>query len=316
MEYLKEHKNIIKKEANSIKKFIIAFLQNENEKGRNTDKAISDLASFFYKEYLSNSLIEKHKFYFDKIINDLRIHRYNYDPNKVDSILKTLENEVHKSFMEIKETFSKYKLEDYEVLEDLNYENYFSEILKYTLYQKVQARLENSIPQLTEAIKLFYELNDYNDFSTTFLIDEREKITVLKINNIFKKHGRKLVSLQSKANQNIHNEKQNLNDIKKIISAFTEDEKIILLHLSLDFKNSIPQTERVKLFLLNSGIDDHTIFTEKSDYNTFYKRVNQGFKYRFSEKTKKNIATNILLLIENLDLPFTKEILTSQSKKQ
>lgn len=316
MEYLKEHKNIIKIEANLLKKFIVTFLQNENEKGRNSDRAISDLGNVFYHEYLSSNFIEKHKFYFDKIINDLRIHRYNYDSDKVDSILKTLENEVYLNFMEIKETFSRHKIEDYEIFEKLTYESFFSEILKYTLYQKVKARLQNSIPHFTEAIKLFYELNNYIDLSTNFLIDESEKVTVLKINNIFKKHGKKLLSLQTKDNQKIHNEKQSLNDINNIISAFTEEEKIILLHLSLDFKNSIPQTERVKLFLLNSGLDDHTIFTEKADYNTFYKRVNQGFKYRFSEKTKTKIATNILLLIKNLELPFTKEILTSQSKKQ
>ena len=316
MDYLENYKSIITKETTSVKKFIINFLVDQNDSGRSFERAISDLFNIFYKEYLSENLIEKHKIYFERILNDLRIHNYNYDQNKADSLLKTLQNEVRLNFLGLVDNFTTNKLEDHEIFEKLTYESFFSEILKYTLYQKVQARLENSIPQLTEAIKLFYELNNYTDFSTTFLIDESEKITVLKINNIFKKHGRKLVSLQSKTNQNIHNEKQNLNDIKKIISAFTEDDKIILLHLSLDFKNNIPQTERVKLFLLNSGIDDHTIFTEKSDYNTFYKRVNQGFKYRFSEKTKKKIATNILLLTENLDLPFTKEILTSHSKKQ
>ncbi|WP_016991100.1 hypothetical protein [Flavobacterium sp. ACAM 123] len=88
---------------------------------------------------------------------------------------------------------------------------FFLKFLKYTLYQKVQARLENSIPQLTEGIKLFYELNDYNDFSTTYLIDESEKITELRISNIFKKLGRKF---DSKKIRNNTNEKSIIDKIK------------------------------------------------------------------------------------------------------
>ncbi|NDP22966.1 MAG: hypothetical protein GZ091_18085 [Paludibacter sp.] len=302
MDYLKEHKNIIKKEANYIKKFIITFLQNENEKGRNTDKAISDLASFFYKEYLSNSLIEKHKFYFDGIINDLRIHKYNYDSKKVDSLLKTLENEVYKSFMEIKETFSKSKLEDYEVFEKLTYESFFSEILKYTLYQKVQARLENSIPQLTEGIKLFYELNDYNDFSTTFLIDESEKITELRISNIFKKLGRKF---DLKKIRNNTNEKSIIDKIK---STFDENEKILLLNLAFFQGDKIEKTEKLKLILLIGELTDYSLFEGLAKNSTFYKKVSAGIDH-YGKKNQEVYLDSILLKIETLELKITKGFL-------
>jgi hypothetical protein len=302
MDYLKEHKNIIKKEANSVKKFIITFLQNENEKGRNTDKAISDLANFFYKEYLSNSLIEKHKFYFDGIINDLRIHKYNYDSKKVDSLLKTLENEVYKSFMEIKATFSKFKLEDYEVFEKLTYESFFSEILKYTLYQKVQARLENSIPQLTEGIKLFYELNDYNDFSTTYLIDESEKITELRISNIFKKLGRKF---DSKKIRNNTNEKSIIDKIK---STFDENEKILLLNLAFFQGDKIEKTEKLKLILLIGELTDYSLFEGLAKNSTFYKKVSAGIDH-YGKKNQEVYLDSILLKIETLELKITKGFL-------
>ena len=305
MDYLKEHKNIIKKEANSIKKFLITFLQNENKNERKVDKAIRDLANLFYSVYLSNSLIEKHKFYFDKIINDLRIHRFNYDSNKFDSILKTLENEVYKNFIEVKETFSAYKLDDYEKFEKLSYESFFSEILKYTLYQKVQARLENSIPQLTEAIKLFYELNNYTDFSTTFLIDDSEKITVLKINNIFKKYNRKYIV--KKTTNKISNE---LSPIDEIKSTLDENEKIILLNLIIFQGNKIDGTDRIKLFLLIEGLTDYSIFEGQAKDSTFYKKVAAGINH-FGRKNQIQYCANILNKIESLELKTTNDLLRS-----
>ncbi|WP_366183278.1 hypothetical protein [Flavobacterium ovatum] len=303
MEYLKEHKNIIKKEANSVKKFIITFLQNEDEKGRNTDRAVSDLADLFYQEYLSSNLIEKHKEYFKKIINDLRFHSYNYDPKKVDRILKTLENEVYGNFMEIKETFSKHKIEDYEIFEKLTYESFFSQILKYTLYQKVNARLENSIPHLIEAIKLFYELNNYTDFSTTFLIDESEKITVLKINNIFKKYGRKFDL--KKITHKSSNEKSIIDKIK---STFDENEKIILLNLAFFQGDTIEKTEKLKLILLIGELTDYSLFEGLAKNSTFYKKVASGIDH-YGKKNQEVYLDSILLKIETLELNITKGFL-------
>jgi uncharacterized protein YrzB (UPF0473 family) len=305
MEYLKDYKDIIKKETNSVKKFLVTFLKKENENGRNFDRAIANLANQFYKEYLSNSLIEKHKFYFERIINDLRIHKYNYDPKKVDTLLKTLENEVHDNFLQITATFSKNKLEDHEIFEKLTYERFFSEILNYTMHQKIQARLENSIPHLTDAIKLFYELNDFNNFSNNLLIDDSEKVTILKIRDIFKKHEKKYILTKQTNKPNNENE---LIDIIK--STFDENEKIILLNLILFHGDKIDGTDKIKLFLLIGELTDYSIFEGLAKNSTFYKKVAAGINH-YGIKSQRQYCDTILNKIESLELKTTKDQLRS-----
>lgn len=305
MDYLKNYSKTIKNEANSIKDFVITFLQNENNKGRTFEKAFNNLSNEFYRTYLNNNLIEKHKTRFSDIINDLRNHSYNYDSKKVDSLLKTLENEIHDKYLELVAYFKKHQIEDCKIFEDNTYENFLPEILKYSVYQKLNARLQNSIPHLTEAIKLFYEINDYQDFNASFLIDEDDKITELKIINLFKKYNQKF---ELKKTENILNNKKSI--IAKIKSTFNEDEKTILLNLALFEKNIIDRTEKLKLIILTGELTDYSLFEGLAKNSTFYKKVSTGINH-FGKKKQILLLDNIINKIESLELNATKDQLKS-----
>ena len=311
MDYLKNYKNIIKKESTILKEFIVETLKNEKNNGRPFEKALTNLQNLFYEKFNNQSILSKHLSYFEPMYNDLIHHRNNYDPTIFDSMFKTLEIEIHKKYLSVIETFRTYSI-DPDFSENMSYEKFYPEILKYFLYKRVYNRLDKSIFHLTEAIKLFFEIDNYSDFKTSFLIDESEKVTELKIQNIFKKYGRKYVPLIKEEFKNISPKiKKNSSDIEKFTATFSDNDKIILLHLSLNFANNIPMTERIKLIILTGSIADHSIFTEKSDNNTFYKKVNQGLKYRFSDTEKKLSVDNILSVIEGLNLPITENLLKS-----
>jgi len=306
MDYLKEHIKITSNECEIIKRFIIDNLILDKSKGRTFEKSMSNLQNLFYEKFTNQSILNKHITYFEPMCNDLIHHINYYDSSKCDSILKTLEFEIHDKFLSVIETFRTYNINP-DFSENMSYEKFYPEILKYFLYKRVYNRLDNSIPHLTEAIKLFFEIDNYSDLRTSFLIDESEKVTILKINNIFKKHNRKLV-LPKKENQEITNK---LNEIENISSLLTIGDKLLLLHLCLKEKTGIPMSEQIKLILLSQKISDYSIFYEDSNINKLYNRINKGFNYLNRKEFNIDIINKLLMKIENLGLTKTKEALIS-----
>lgn len=309
MDYLENYKNVITKESTAVKKFIINFLVGQKDNNVNFERAIENLSNLFYKEYLSTNLIEKHNSYFERILNDLRIHNYNYDQRDVDSFYKTLQNEVRINFLSLVENFTNNKLEDHQVFEKLTYESFVEHVLKYTIYKKTQSRIDNSIPHLTDLFKLFYEIKNYDDFSNNFLFEESEKITLLKISNIFKKHGENYIG--KKANDKVSNGLSKINEIK---STFDENEKIILLNLVLFQDNKINGTDKIKLFLLIDNLTDDSIFEGEAKNSTLYKKVNAGLNH-YGKKSRIRYCTNILNKIESLELKTTNDLLRAIKTK-
>lgn len=309
MDYLEEYKSVITKESTAIKKFIINFLVGQKDNSVKFERAIENLSNLFYKEYLSENLIEKHNSYFGRILNDLRVQYNYYDQFEVDSFLKTLQNEVRINFLDLVENFTNNKLEDHEVFEKLTYESFVEYLLKYTIYKKTQSRIDNSIPHLTDLLKLFYEIKNYDDFSNNFLFEESEKITMLKISNIFKKHGKNYIS--KKANNKVSNGFSTIDEIK---STFDENEKVILLNLILFQDKKIDGTDRIKLFLLIGNLTDHSIFEGEAKTSTFYKKVVTGLDH-YGKKSQIRYCNNILNKIESLKLKSTNDLLRAIKTK-
>lgn len=304
MDYLKDYKSIIKKESVVLKEFIVETLTNEKVKGRRFDKALSNLQNLFYEKFINQSLLNKYSSYFEPMRNDLAHHTANYDPSKFDSMLKTLEIEIYKRYLGIIETFRTYNI-DPDFSENMNYEKFYPKILKYFLYKRVYNRLDKSIFHLTEAFKLFYKIDDYSELKTSYLIDEEEKVTELVIHNIFKKYGQKLELKKSTSKSK--NEKSIIEEIK---STFDENEKIILLHLTIFQGDKIEKTEKLKLILLTGELTDYSIFEGPAKDSTFYKKISAGINH-YGKKSQIKYLDSILNKIETLELKTTKEQLRS-----
>lgn len=313
MEYLKKHKKITQEEYTKTKDFIILQLKLEANKGHTVDKAISNLLNLVYDNFIKNNIVEKHISYFSISYNALVNNHHNYDSNKVDPILKTLENLVFNNFNSTLETFKIHKI-DQENFENITFEKFYPEILKLIVYKRCYSRLDNSIPTLMKVIRLFYEIDNYDDFSDSLLQDEEDKITTNRIQKIFKRYDRKLQSEAPKNANEIDNENLNryLVKYKEQISKFDDNEKALLLSLCIREEYNLHNTEKIKLILIGGSINnDHKIFEEVANNNSLYNKINKGIKYYTGLKIKLKLIETTLEKIKIFNLPITTEILKS-----
>lgn len=313
MEYLRKHNKITQDEYCKIKEFIISQLKMEDDKGHTVELAIKNVENLLYDRFIQNNIVEKHIIYFGISYNALIHHHYNYDPKKVDPILKTLENAVFKNFNSTIETFKIHNI-DQENFENMTFEKFYPEILKLVVYQRCYSRLDNSIPILTQAIKLFYETGNYDSLDDSLLQDERDKITTERIQKIFKKQGRILQIETTKKSNESDNKDINrfLIKYKEQISKLNDNEKALLLSLCVRNEYGLPATEKIKLILISGSIyNDFTIFEEKPGNNTLYNKINKGIKNNMSKDTKINLIESTLEKIKIFNLEYASEILES-----
>ena len=188
-----------------------------------------------------------------------------------------------------------------------------------SVYQNSYNRLGDNI----ELYKLFYEVNNYENFtlekfdghvvnSTLFrkifseyypskkipialkriddylntvydIIEENEELTVPIINSETKDKTRK--------------------------QTFEVDEQLLNLNLCLSDKNSIPLTEKIKLIILIGEIKDDSILYESSSNNNVYQKVNKGILRRGSSNTMIDTIDSIKIKIDEFDLIHTKQTL-------
>ena len=303
MEYLKNHKKITQAEYIKIKDFIIVQLKLEACKGLLANKALSNVKSLLYNNFIEDNIVEKHITYFNSSFNALINHKYNYDSNVVDPILKTLENEVFENFNSTLSTFNTYNI-DQEDFKNLTFGKFYPEILKLIVYKSCYSRLDNSIPNLMQAITLFYEIDNYDDFSDSLLQDEKDKITTERIKKIFIRYGRKLKSEAPKKENEIES-KNKIDKAEEIlrfnISKFSENDKLFLLHICLNKLYNIPLSEAAKIVVITSNIDNLSIFSQETNNCAFYAKLNKGID-QYSGKPKREFIDNIILKLEPFGL--------------
>jgi hypothetical protein len=232
MDYLKKHKKITQAEYIKIKDFIIVQLKSEDTEGLSAVKAISNVKNLLYDNFIKNNTVEKHFTYFSSSYNAIVNHTFNYGAKQVDPILKTLETEVFENFNSTLSTFKIHNLykEDFK---DLTFEKFYPELLKLVVYKRSYSRLENSIPILMEAIKLFFDTDNYEGFCQSLLQDDEDKITIERITKIFKKYGRVLKNeAPKKVNEN---EDKDLNRYLLSTKIKLQNLKIMKKHYYLVF---------------------------------------------------------------------------------
>ncbi len=313
MDYLKKHQKITQTEYIKIKDYIIDQLKSDAAEGLLADKAISKLLNHLYADFIKNNLIEKHYSYFSASYNAIINHAFNYDSSKFDPILKTLENEVFKNFNSTLSTFKIHNLYQKDV-KDLTFEKFYPELLKLVVYKRCYSRLENSIPILMEAIKLFFNTDNYEGFCQSLLQDDEDTITVERITKIFKKYGRVLKSEASKKVND--NEDKDLNryllKYKDQIAKFEDNEKALLFSFCVRPEYNLPTTEKIKLILICGSINnDYTIFEQQANKNSLYNDITKPLKINTSLDTKKKIVVSTIEKIKLFKLDKTNETLKS-----
>ncbi|MDO8315913.1 MAG: hypothetical protein Q7T12_00120 [Flavobacterium sp.] len=313
MDYLKNHKKITQAEYIKIKDFIIVQLKSEDTEGVSAVKAISNVKNLLYDNFIKNNIVEKHFTYFSSSYNAIVNHTFNYGAKQADPILKTLETVVFENFNSTLSTFKIHNLYQ-EDFKDLTFEKFYPELLKLVVYKKSYSRLENSIPILMEAIKLFFDTDNYEGFCQSLLQDDEDKITIERITKIFKKYGR---VLKNEAPKKVNgNEDKDLNryllKYKDQIAKFEDNEKALLLSFCVRPEYNLPSTEKIKLILISGSINnDYSIFEEAANKNTLYNDINKGINRNMSKKNKIILVAKTLEKIKIFNLDKTNETLKS-----
>jgi ribosome-associated toxin RatA of RatAB toxin-antitoxin module len=313
MDYLKNHTKLTLAEYTIVKDFIVVELKSEYEKGHIFEDAITNIKNLLHGKFIDNNFVHKHPNYFGRSLYELQNPNSKYNSKKVDPIVQTLKNATFDDFTSSIEIFKTEKIEPL-VFENLTFENFYPEILKLVVYKRCYRRIDNSIAHLTEAFKLFYENNNYEEFTTTLLQDDEDKITVELIKNIFKKFGRKLTieNLPKGMADNINEISKHLIKYKSSILKLTKNEMILLFYICTAPKYQIDQSELIKLVLICGSIEnDYKIFDGKINNSTLYNLIIKA-KNKEKDKTNQiNMINSIIEKIEIFNLPKTTIILKS-----
>jgi hypothetical protein len=294
MDYLEKHTEITRTEFNRTREEIIKRLKIEFDKGKTSSNAVREVSNQIYKHFIQDSLIEKYRTYFEVSYNAVLSHQYNYDSKKVDSVLKTLQNEVYDNYITTSRTFKQHNigLEDFK---NKTYEEFFQELLKYIVYKRCYNRLDNTVDYLTETIQLFYDLNNYEDFNNSLLEDDEDEITYERLNKVFQKYKKKLPKKKKEiSSQSDDSLNKQLVKYRNQVGKFTEDERCLLIHLAINKRYELPDTEQIKLIVIAGNFNDYRIFEESPNVNGIYNKIQKGQKHKRGPlKTKEIIDGNI-----------------------
>lgn len=311
MDYLKNHREITRAEFNRTKEEIIKRLKIEFDKNKGSSNAVREVANQIYKDFIQDSIIEKYKTYFESSYNALLDNQYNYNPKKVDSILKTLENEVYQNYITTTRTFDQHNIGQ-EDFQNTTYEGFFQQLLKYIVYKRCYSRLDNTVDYLNETIQLFYDLNNYEDFSNSLLEDDEDQITYERLNKIFQKQNRKL---PKKKKETQYRSDDTLNKYllkyKNQIDKFSDDEKCFLIHFAINKKYELPDTEQIKLIVIAGNFNDYRIFEEIPNKNDIYNKIQKGQNFKRGKEKKIEIIEGNIEKLQFFKLTKTIDLLKS-----
>lgn len=171
---------------------------------------------------------------------------------------------VHETLMKIERRLRQnndlykliYESEDYS---SITLESFDGHVINSILYQKLYAKV---YPNQKKPVAIG-SINQYGneEWSIKF---ENDSIT--KTSDEFKKN--ESTTKNPEINTTIFN-----------ISKFTVDEKIFLWHVLYNAKTKFQYPEFAKILLLTDGINDLSIFHEKSGNNSLYRKINEGIQY-------------------------------------
>ena len=319
MEYLKNHQEITNTELKKILDFTITSFKSDYEDGRTALKSIDDTRRRIWDEFIETSFIYKYKDHFEEVYRIYRLSLPNYNKNKVDVVKSVLKNEAHEEFLKrlkIKKVSNYTYDEDFD---SINYESFIVHLLKYDVYQNSYNRLGDNI----ELYKLFYEVNNYEDFTLEKFDGHVVNSTLFK--KIFSEYypSKKIPIAVKRIDDYLNTVYDIIEDSEElnvpVINSETKDkirkqtfeidEQLLILNLCLSDKNSIPLTEKIKLIILIGEIKDDSILYESSSNNNVYQKVNKGILRRGSSNTMIDTIDSIKIQIDEFDLVHTKQTL-------
>jgi hypothetical protein len=167
---------------------------------------------------------------------------------------------------------------------------------------------------LTEAFKLFYENNNYEEFTTTLLQDDEDKITVELIKNIFKKFGRKLIieNLPKGLVDNKNEISKHLLKYENEILKISNKELALLFYICISQRHILDQSELIKLVLICGKIENnYKIFDSTSNNSTLYNLIIKSKNKDIDALKHKDLIDSVINKLELFNLPKTIIVLKS-----
>lgn len=319
MEFLNNHIKITDAELKKLTAFSINSLKSDSENGISVTKAIDNIRRKIWDEYIETSFIYHYKDHFEEVYRIYRLSFDNYDNNKIDVVKAVLKNEAYDEFLKrlkIKKVSNYTYDEDFD---SINYESFIVHLLKYDVYKNSYNRLGDNF----ELYKLFYEENNYEDFTLEKFDGHVVNSTLFR--KIFSKYyPSKKIPIAVKRIDDYLNPVYDIIEYSEELAVpainsetkdkirkqtFEIDEQLLILNLCLSDKNSIPLTEKIKLIILIGDIKDDSILYESSSNNNVYQKVNKGILRRGSSNTMIDTIDNIKIKIDEFDLVHTKQTL-------
>lgn len=311
MDFLNNCNKILDTEFNLLKDLIVDTLSSDYKKGKKFENSIEKLSNLIHNEYLAKSYINSQTNYFEQCANILFEHKSLYNTEKVDSIYCVLSDEI-KTIFSNKNKNERINRPDSDI-SFINYETFVTHLLKYYAAKKTANKIDGVSKYFIELMRLFYDLDDYNDFNISLLKMDVNEITFEKINKYFIKHNKVLKCVNDKTEE-VKVEENNNKSFEKYenaINSLTSDEKTVLINILLNKNNGLSDAEKIKLIIISGGIKDYRIFEENSNNNLIYNKSNKGIDYPYSKNSKIDLLKSILDKIEVLNLSKTNEYLRS-----
>lgn len=319
MEFLNNHIKITDAELKKLTAFSINSLKSDSENGISVTKAIDNIRRKIWDEYIETSFIYHYKDHFEEVYRIYRLSFDNYDNNKIDVVKAVLKNEAYDEFLKrlkIKKVSNYTYNEDFD---SINYESFIVHLLKYDVYKNSYNRLGDNF----ELYKLFYEENNYEDFTLEKF--DGHVVNSALFRKIFSEYNpSKKIPIAVKRIDDYLNPVYDIIEYSEELGVpvintetkdkirkqtFEIDEQLLILNLCLSDKNSIPLTEKIKLIILIGDIKDDSILYESSSNNNVYQKVNKGILRRGSSNTMIDTIDNIKIKIDEFDLVHTKQTL-------
>jgi hypothetical protein len=256
MDFLNNHSKIYSDEKDKIEIFIKEFLTNQHNKFILFEPSFTALNKILYSEFGAKNILRKYWKHFGGIHNffEQKLKEYNdYCPDKMKVVL---ESEVYEAFSNLH--LEKYQNEEYEDdFENINYEIFVNELLKYDAYYKISINIDH----IKDEIEKKYNSNRI------------EKIEIFKL-------------IEKNINSNNNVQKQ----ISKVKTEFKENklsnkEQAFLFYIMCEIlsepdKNNsnpmVPATEIVRLQML-INLYDENIFIGRHGDTLLYQFLNEGF---------------------------------------
>lgn len=269
---------------------IIQLFQKYFDENRTFEYSIDEIRKNLVSERC-DTIIYKNESIFSNCV--YLFNHFEATFKKGSSISKIIETDILTSF-------NKINIDANHELYNYSFEEFVDDLIVYDTLGRIEKRLFLN----KELYQLFFELNNYEEFTlepfegevtNSELYKKYYKILHPEINVLDNVEVLpiKEISTPSKSKE--------IDTLKFNISKFSENEKLFLLHICLNRSNNIPLSESAKIIVIASNINNLSIFLKKTNNCTFYDKLNKGID-QYTGKPQKEFIDNIIIKLEPFGL--------------